>query len=236
MPPKAKPTPKINKSNVAEKEEIKEIKKSIKKNKDDDSESSDDDSSSASSDCSISSSHKGGATVENAVDEEETVDLNEDDDEKEDEKEDDEVDEENDEDEKDDATVDKNADKDEIVDDDDDCVYRPSKKGKLFEDDEDIEDDIEDNFFDDDFDKKNTYVSDEDRITTRKLTKYERVRIISDRAKQISIGAQCMVQTDSRVDPVELAKLELKMKVCPIIVSRRLPSGQIERIDVNKLI
>ena len=117
-------------------------------------------------------------------------------------------------------------------DEDDDCVYRVSKKGIIYDDDDD---DDEDNFFEDDIDIKNVYVNEEDRITTRKLTKYERVNIIGTRAKQIELGAQRMVKDTKGMNPKDIAKLELEMKVCPIIIKRKLPSGAIELIDVNTL-
>jgi DNA-directed RNA polymerase subunit K/omega len=124
---------------------------------------------------------------------------------------------------------------DEIKDDDnddDDCVYRATKKGIIYDDDDD---DDEDNFFEDDIDIKNVYVTEEDRITTRKLTKYERVNVISTRAKQIELGAQRMVKHEKGMTPKQIAKLELEMKVCPILIKRKLPSGAIELIDVNTL-
>ena len=43
-----------------------------------------------------------------------------------------------------------------------------------------------------------------------------------------------MVDTDL-TDPKLIAKLELEMKRCPIILKRTLPSGEIELIDVNTL-
>lgn len=118
-------------------------------------------------------------------------------------------------------------------DDDDDCVYRDLKKDVDHDHDDDDED--EDNYFDDDIVIKNIYVTEENRITTRKLTKYERVVIIGTRAKQIELGAQKMVKNTKGLTPKEIAKLELKMKKCPIIVKRTLPSGIIELIDANTL-
>jgi DNA-directed RNA polymerase subunit K/omega len=118
-------------------------------------------------------------------------------------------------------------------DDDDDCVYRVTKNGIIYDDDDDDED--EDNFFEDDIDIKNVYVTEEDRITTRKLTKYERVNIIGTRAKQIELGAQRMLKDTKGMTPKQIAKLELEMKVCPIIIKRKLPSGAVELVDVNTL-
>jgi DNA-directed RNA polymerase subunit K/omega len=150
-----------------------------------------------------------------------------DDEEKEDDDEDEDEDEKGDDEDK--EFIEKNED---IKDDEDDeCVYRSTKKGIIYDDD----DDDDDNFFDDDVETKHVYVSNEDRITTRKLTKYERVNIIGTRAKQIELGAQKMLKDTRGLLPKQIAKLELEMKVCPIIVKRILPSGAIELIDVNTL-
>lgn len=198
-------------------------KEKVKDN--DDKYKDDEDDESSASDISSVLSVKGGADVVDFDDVEE--------DEKEDEEEDEEV--EDDEEKDDDVILDKEGDKDENLDEDDDCVYRFQKKNVLFED-EDEDEDEDDNFFDDDEDeKKNIYVSAEDRITTRKLTKYERVNIIGTRAKHISMGAQRMVKNSDHLNPKLVAKLELEKGVCPLILKRTLPSGEIELIDVNTL-
>ncbi len=55
------------------------------------------------------------------------------------------------------------------------------------------------------------------------LTKYERVAIISARALQIEVGAPILIELPPNlIDPVEIAKLELKKKVLPLIIRRRI--------------
>ena len=44
-----------------------------------------------------------------------------------------------------------------------------------------------------------------------------------------------MVKGAEKLDPKEIAKLELKMGVLPIIIIRTLPTGQKERWKVNEL-
>src|SRR3989338_2339366 len=112
--------------------------------------------------------------------------------------------------------------------DDPDCVYR-SKTQHVLDDDEMSDYD----FYETDIPV--SYISEEERITTRKLTKYERVRILSERVKQLSTGAQHMIPNTEYMAPEDLAKLELQMKVCPFYVERLLPSNKIELIDVNTL-
>jgi len=118
----------------------------------------------------------------------------------------------------------------EIIDDDEGCVYKFSKK--KIDNDDLLEDD---DLLDDEYTIKNIYVSEEDRITTRKLTKYERVRILGDRTKQISLGAQKMINNIDYLSSKEIAELELQNKKIPILIKRTLPSGEIEIIDTNSL-
>lgn len=113
--------------------------------------------------------------------------------------------------------------------DDADCVYQTNAQDIL--DDDELSDY---DFYENDIPKV-SYIPEDDRQTTSKLTVYERVRILSERTKQISTGAQTLVPNANLMSPEEVAKLELKMGVCPFFVERLLPSNKIELIDVNKL-
>ena len=54
-------------------------------------------------------------------------------------------------------------------------------------------------------------VPNDERITNPILTKYERVRILGVRAKQIASGAKIMVKINNKevISPMEIAKIEL---------------------------
>ncbi len=54
------------------------------------------------------------------------------------------------------------------------------------------------------------------------MTRFERTRIISARALQISMGAPILIKTDLR-DPKEVARLEFAKNVLPITVKREMP-------------
>ncbi|MDI6722937.1 MAG: DNA-directed RNA polymerase subunit K [Candidatus Aenigmarchaeota archaeon] len=54
------------------------------------------------------------------------------------------------------------------------------------------------------------------------LTRFEKTRIVSARALQISMGAPVLIKTD-RYDPIEIAKLELEKDILPITVKRSMP-------------
>ncbi len=51
-------------------------------------------------------------------------------------------------------------------------------------------------------------------------TKYERARIISARALQISMGAPPLIKISDYLDPIEIAKMEFEKDVIPIDVVR----------------
>lgn len=55
----------------------------------------------------------------------------------------------------------------------------------------------------------------------RKYTRYEKTRIISARALQISQGAQAMVKVPKEMSPVEIAKLEWEKGLIPIDIKRK---------------
>jgi DNA-directed RNA polymerase subunit K len=55
---------------------------------------------------------------------------------------------------------------------------------------------------------------------SRKLTRFERARIIGARALQISMGAKPKVDIDDMLDPIDIATLELKKSVIPLDIRR----------------
>ena len=78
-------------------------------------------------------------------------------------------------------------------------------------------------------------VPDEERITSRFMTKYERARILGSRALQISKNAPLMVDPGDESDPYTLAEIELNEKKIPFIVRRYLPDGSYEDWKVSEL-
>ena len=54
------------------------------------------------------------------------------------------------------------------------------------------------------------------------LTRFEKTRIISARALQISMGAPVMIKAELK-DPRAIAKLEFEKNVLPITVRREMP-------------
>ena len=124
---------------------------------------------------------------------------------------------------------------DEEVNDDDDCMYRKAKVKNLDEDGDDEDGEDFEEVYDDDNINYNEVVKPEDRITKPFMTIFERVRLLGDRAKQLSLGAKPMIQGIETMNPKEIAKLELEKGVIPLIIERPLPNGKKERWYVNEL-
>jgi DNA-directed RNA polymerase subunit K/omega len=68
------------------------------------------------------------------------------------------------------------------------------------------------------------------------LTKYERTRIIGQRAKQINQGARpFVVVPEGVIDGYIIAEMELKEKKIPFIIQRPMPNGSKEFWKVEDL-
>ena len=109
---------------------------------------------------------------------------------------------------------------------------------ETFLDDDDDFDDIEEEDIVINIDEEineNLQVNDEDRISRNILTKYEMVRLIGTRAKQISDGSKVFVKYDGVKSAIELAELEIKYKMLPLKIKRPLPNGKYEIWKISEL-
>lgn len=104
-------------------------------------------------------------------------------------------------------------------------------------DDEFIDNNIEECIYDEvaEIPQKCIRIPDDERITLPKFTKYEYVKVKGIRANQIKNMAKVMLKNISGYTPIELAMLELKHKVCPLIIRRGMPNGKYEEWNVNDL-
>lgn len=67
-----------------------------------------------------------------------------------------------------------------------------------------------------------------------KMTKYERTALLGQRAHMIAQGSKPTVAIGDIIDPIEIARLELKAKKMPHLkVYRRFPNGKVEVLDPN---
>jgi DNA-directed RNA polymerase I, II, and III subunit RPABC2 len=83
--------------------------------------------------------------------------------------------------------------------------------------------------------KRNMKVPDNERITIPKLTKYEKVRLLGTRAKQISDGSKVFIKSKNVKNAMDLAELELENKVIPLKIKRPLPNGKYEIWSIKEL-
>jgi DNA-directed RNA polymerase subunit K/omega len=122
---------------------------------------------------------------------------------------------------------------------DDNCVYKYAPNRSDSEELEDLQETYDDDNQDNQTNQTNQivskYVKPEDRITKPRMTKYERVRIIGDRTKQISGGAKPLIKNVEHLSAKEIALLELEHNMIPLIIERPLPNGQKERWYVSEL-
>jgi DNA-directed RNA polymerase subunit K/omega len=73
------------------------------------------------------------------------------------------------------------------------------------------------------------------RITFPMMTKYEYVRIVGTRAKQIALGSKKFIKNTDGLEPKKVAILELRNKICPFKIKRPLPGNRYERWSINEL-
>lgn len=117
---------------------------------------------------------------------------------------------------------------------DDKCVYK-------FKDKPDVDETYDEYIFDD-LTMDDEYRTGQSEVpkTTENITrpilfKFERVRILGLRAKQLQYGAKPMIKNVEGLNPKEIAKLELENKKIPFIIERTLPNGKKERFKISQL-
>ena len=77
------------------------------------------------------------------------------------------------------------------------------------------------------------------RITSNILTKYEKCRLLSTRALQISNNSAIFTEIDSslKFSALEIAKKEFQEKYnFPLSIRRVLPNGLVEDFDLDEMI
>ena len=79
------------------------------------------------------------------------------------------------------------------------------------------------------------YLEKENRITNPRLTRYEMVRILGERTKQLTMGAKALVKNIQDLSYEEIAVEELKLNMIPIKIKRPLPNNKIEIWELYEL-
>mgnify|MGYP001080106483 CR=1 FL=1 len=74
-------------------------------------------------------------------------------------------------------------------------------------------------------------------IGPKKLTRFERARVVGARALQISMGAPVLLDLPSEVkSPIDIALLELQEGALPLSIRRALPDGTSLNIPLKTLL
>ena len=79
------------------------------------------------------------------------------------------------------------------------------------------------------------YVKKEDRVSAPKLTKYEMVRILGERCKQLTTGAKPLIKNYKGLPYDKIAEEELKLNMIPFKIRRPLPNGKYELWTLDEL-
>ena len=74
-------------------------------------------------------------------------------------------------------------------------------------------------------------------IGPKKLTRFERARVVGARALQISMGAPVLLDlSPAAKSPIDIAETELQEGVLPISIRRALPDGTSMNIPLKTLL
>jgi len=79
------------------------------------------------------------------------------------------------------------------------------------------------------------YVKKDERHSSAKLTKYEMVRILGERTKQLTMGAKPMIKNYKNLPYDKIAEEELKLNMIPYKIRRPLPNGKFELWTLDEL-
>ena len=127
--------------------------------------------------------------------------------------------------------------------DEDDKINNINETSEKIKDIKSIADDNNDEDDDDIFDyinpedeiNKDMRIPDNERTTIPILTKYEKVRLLGTRAKQIADGSKRFVISKNVRDHMDIAELELQYKVIPLKIKRPMPNGKYEIRSIKDL-
>jgi DNA-directed RNA polymerase subunit K/omega len=79
------------------------------------------------------------------------------------------------------------------------------------------------------------YISKENRISSNRLSKYEMVRILGERIKQLTLGAKPLIKNFQTLSYDNIAEEELKRNMIPFKIKRPLPNGKYEIWTLDEL-
>ena len=80
------------------------------------------------------------------------------------------------------------------------------------------------------------YVSKENRISSNRLTKYEMVRILGERTKQLTMGAKPLIKNHTGLSYDKISEEEFKRNMIPYKIKRSLQNGKFEIWTLDELL
>jgi DNA-directed RNA polymerase I, II, and III subunit RPABC2 len=78
-------------------------------------------------------------------------------------------------------------------------------------------------------------LSKDKRISSNRLTKYEMVRILGERTKQLTMGAKPIVKNYENLSYEKIAEEEFKLNMVPFKIKRYLPNNKYELWTLDEL-
>jgi MoxR-like ATPase/DNA-directed RNA polymerase subunit K/omega len=81
----------------------------------------------------------------------------------------------------------------------------------------------------------NEYLSKENRFSANRLTKYEMVRILGERTKQLTMGAKPLIKNYQHLSYDKVAEEEFIRNIIPYKIKRPLPNGKYEIWTLDEL-
>ena len=79
------------------------------------------------------------------------------------------------------------------------------------------------------------YVTKENRLSSNRLTKYEMVRILGERCKQLTMGAKPLIKNYKDLSYDKIAEEEFIRNMIPFKIKRPLPNGKYEIWNLEEL-
>ena len=126
--------------------------------------------------------------------------------------------------------IDEDEEVDEEVDDDE------FAEGEEEQDDDDEEDTIDNNEeVEVSIESSVEFISKENRVSANRLTKYEMVRILGERIKQLNMGAKPLIKNHQGLSYDKIAEEEFKNNMIPFKIKRPLPNGKFEIWTLDEL-
>jgi len=132
----------------------------------------------------------------------------------------------------------------EYIDDEDEIIEESDSEEYEDEPTEDIDENNEDCLYDKLIKDSDEYINNnpiinilegKERISSNRLTKYEMVRILGERTKQLIMGAKPLIKNYEGLSYDKIAEEELKLNMIPFKIKRPLPNNRYEIWSLDEL-